>query len=207
VDAIVEGGAVANLKIGIAGAKLLPKTLQLMDKTIREDWTLLWNGFIRPTPVPGLSTVVVDRRFTLEGSTEDAFENSGVNAYAGAWTAYGSEPRYAKMKEKRGGGSKVLVWTGSKNPLRSAFRAGDSDHTEVVRGKSMLWGAKGRKGGIAARLAEGGFYQAWDKTSATPARPIIRITEQTAFEVARGMQRILRGRLGREGFRRARREP
>ncbi len=197
----------ANLKIGIAGAKSLPKALQLIDKTIREDWKLVWAGFIRPTPVPGLSVVVVDRQFTLEGSTEDAFENSGANAYAGTWTAYGSEPRYAKMKERRGGGSKVLVWQGSKNPLRSAFRAKDADHTEVVRVKSMLWGAKGRKGAIAARLAEGGFWQPWDKTSATPARPIIRLTEQTAFEVARGMQRILRGRLGREGFRKARREP
>ena len=196
-----------NVQIRIAGSKSLPLVLQLVDKTIRSDWELLWRGFIRPTPVPGMSTVVLERRFTLEGSTEDAFENSGANAYSGTWTAYGSEPRYARVKEKVGGGTKVLVWQGSKNPLRSAFKERDPDHFEVVRGKSMLWGAKGRKGAIAARLAEGGFYQPWDKTTATPARPIIRVTEQTAFEIARGMQRILRGRLGREGFRKARREP
>ncbi len=196
-----------NVQIKISGSKSLPLVLQLIDKTIREDWQLLWQGFIRPTRVPGMSTNVLEKRFTLEGSTADAFENSGANAYSGTWTAYGSEPRYARIKEKVGGGTKVLVWQGSKNPLRNAFTLKDADHFEIVRGKSMLWGAKGRKGDIAARLAEGGFWQPWDKTSATPKRPIIRITDQTAFEVARGIQRILRGRLGREGFRRARREP
>ena len=197
----------ANVQIKIAGLKTLPKVLQLMDKTIREDWSLLWTGFIRPTTVPGLSVTVMEQRFTLEGSTEDAFNNSGANAYADTWSAYGSEPKYAAHKQKRGGGSQVLVWSGSKNPLRSAFRAGDSDHTEEVRGKTMRWGARGKKGKIAVKLAEGGFWQPWDKTSSTPARPIIRLTDKTAFEVARGMQRILRGRLGREGFRSARSEP
>lgn len=197
----------SNIKIKIPGSKTLPLMLQVMDQTIRSDWNLLWKGFIRQTPVPGLSVNVVDKRFTIEGSTEDAFDNSGANAYAGTWSAYGSEPRYAKMKERQGGGTSVLVWKGSKNPLRGAFRLGHPDHVEAVRGRGMIWGAKGEKGAIAARLAEGGFYQPWDKTTATPARPIIRVTEQMGLEVARGMQRILRGRLGREGFRAARREP
>jgi hypothetical protein len=36
---------------------------------------------------------------------------------------------------------------------------------------------------------------------------VIRLTESAALEVARGMQRVLRGRLGRAGFAAARREP
>jgi hypothetical protein len=178
-----------------------------MDVTLQRDWQLLWTGFIRPTPTPGLSTTVVDRRYTLEVSTEQAFDNSGSNVYAGPWEGYGSEPRYAAVKAKAGGGTSVLVWQGSKNPLRRAFLPGHPDHVEEVAGKRMVWGARGDKGAIAARLAVGGFYQPWDKTTSTPARPVIRLTEQAATEVARGMQRILRGRLGRDGFRAARRSP
>lgn len=196
-----------NIQITIPGLKNVSNLLQIADVTISNDWALVWKGFIRPTPCPGIAANVVDPRFTLEDSTAEAFDNSGVNAYAGSWAGYGAEPRYSKMKAKRGGGTSILVWQGSKDPLRDAFRKGQGDHVEGVNGRSMFWGARGRKGGIAARLSAGGFYQPWDKTSNTPARPVIRLTEATALEVARGMQRVLRGRLGRQGFAAARRQP
>lgn len=196
-----------NIKIEIPGLKNVSNLLQMVDVTISNDWALVWKGFIRPTPCPGLSTAIVDPRFTLEDSTQEAFDNSGANVYAGAWAGYGAEPRYAKMKAKRGGGTSILVWQGSQDPLRNAFIKGQAGHVEGVNGRTMFWGARGRKGGIAARLSEGGFYQPWDKTSNTPARPVIRLTEATALEVARGMQRVLRGRLGRSGFAAARRSP
>ena len=196
-----------NIQIEIPGLKNVSKMLQLADVTISKDWALVWKGFIRPTPCPGISANVVDPRFTLEDSTQEAFDNSGANVYAGAWAGYGAEPKYSKMKSKAGGGTSILVWQGSADPLRDAFRKGKGDHIEGVSGLSMFWGAKGRKGGIAARLSQGGFYQPWDKTSNTPARPVIRLNESAALEVARGMQRVLRGRLGRAGFAAARREP
>lgn len=196
-----------NISIKIPGAAALPRLLQLVDVTIKEDWELLWKGFIRRTPVPGMSTVVVERKWTLEGSTKDAFDNSGKNAYAEAWPGYDNEPKYAYVKQKLGGGTGILVWEKSKNPLRKAFMSGHPDHVEEVAEKRMIWGAKGKKGAIAARLSEGGFFQPWDKTTNIPARPIVRLSEDAGKEVARGMQRILRGRLGREGFRAARREP
>ena len=196
-----------NIQITIPGLKNVSNLLQIADVTISNDWALVWKGFIRPTPCPGIAANVVDPRFTLEDSTQEAFDNSGSNAYAGPWAGYGAEPRYSKMKAKAGGGTSILVWQGSQDPLRDAFKKGQRDHVEGVSGRSMFWGAKGRKGGIAARLSEGGFYQPWDKTANTPARPVIRLTEATALEVARGMQRVLRGRLGREGFAAARREP
>ena len=196
-----------NIQITIPGLKNVSNLLQMVDVTISNDWALVWEGFIRPTPCPGLSTAIVDPRFTLEDSTQEAFDNSGVNIYAGAWAGYGAEPKYSKMKAKRGGGTSILVWQGSQDPLRNAFIKGQAGHVEGVNGRTMFWGARGRKGGIAARLSEGGFYQPWDKTSNTPARPVIRLTEATALEVARGMQRVLRGRLGRSGFAAARRSP
>jgi len=196
-----------NIQITIPGLKNVSNLLQIADVTISNDWALVWKGFIRPTPCPGIGASVVDPRFTLENSTQEAFDNSGSNAYAGAWAGYGAEPKYSKMKSKAGGGTSILVWQGSADPLRDAFRKGQAGHVEGVSGRSMFWGARGRKGGIAARLSQGGFYQPWDKTSNTPARPVIRLTEATALEVARGMQRVLRGRLGRAGFAAARREP
>ncbi len=196
-----------NLQVRIGGLQQVSATLQLLDVAMRDDWELLWKGWIRPTKAPGMAGLVIREQYTLEGSTESAFDHSGRNAFFGGWSEYQNEPRYARAKERHGGGTSVLVWQGSKNPLRKAFLRGHSDHLELVRGQSMVWGAKGEKGAIAQRLAQGGFYQPWDKTSNTPPRPVIRLNEKAALEVLRGMQTILRGRLGREGFKAARREP
>lgn len=196
-----------NLHVSIAGLQQVSTTLQLLDVSIRDDWELLWKGWIRATKAPGMPGVVIREQYTLEGSTQFAFDHSGRNAFFGGWSEYQTEPRYARAKERHGGGTSVLVWQGSKNPLRRAFLRGHSDHLELVRGQSMAWGAKGEKGAIAQRLAQGGFYQPWDRTSATPPRPVIRLNEKAALEVLRGMQTIIRGRLGRQGFQGARREP
>jgi hypothetical protein len=186
----------------------LQLVLQLVAKTLKSDWELLWQGFIRKTKAPGMSGLVIRERYTLEGSTKDAFDNSGANAYSGPWPGYDGEPKYAKMKNSAKGGNSVLVWEGSKDPLRNAFeKKGHPNHTEKVTPKGMTWGAVGDKGKIAARLADGGFYQPWDKKTINKKRPAIRVTEETAKEVARGMQTILRGRLGRTGFANARKEP
>ena len=194
-----------NLRIKIGGLKAVSTTLQLIDRSIVEDWTMLWRGFIRPTKAPGMVGLVIRREYTLEGSTEMAFDHSGRNAYFGEWPGYEGEERYARVKAKYGGGTSILVWQGAKNPLRKAFTLGHPDHQEFVRGKSMRWGAKGEKGGIAARLAEGGFYQPWDRITVNKQRKIVRLNEAVALQVIKGMQTILRGRLGREGFRAARR--
>ena len=197
-------GMGTNITISIGGLADVQVMLQLAQVTIDRDWPLLWKGWMRPTPTPRLNIPIVDREFTLEDSLRAAFANSGRNAYATAWAGYNNEPRYARMKAKAGGGSRILIWEGSKNPMSSAFFAGDPDHEEWVRGKEMGYGATGRKGAIAARLSEGGFFQPWDKTSATPARPIGRINGAVALAVAKGMQRILNGRLDRASYARAR---
>jgi len=178
--------------------------LQIADVTLREDWDILWRGFIRSTPVPGGTQEVVAARMTLEGSTQEAFDQSGKNAYSEPWAGYANEPRYEAMKRRVTGATSVLVWVGAKDPLRAAFLRGHRDHVETVQNGQFRWGVRGVKGTIAARLAQGGFWQPWDKTSATPPRPAIRLTEATAIQACKGMQRILLARLGSAAYRAAR---
>ena len=192
------------IKIKINGVTSLPKVIGLIDKTLDEDWAILWQAFMRPTKAPGMKDYAIRKQFTLEGSTQQAFDNSGRNVYFDVWTAYPDEPRYQRVKEKVGGGTNVLVWQGSKNPLRAAFIKGHEDHVMKINKKTMRWGAGGRKGEIAAKLATGGFYQPWDKITVSTKRPIIRINEAMAIEVCKGMQSVLRGRLGIQGYRAAR---
>lgn len=193
-----------QLHVHIDGLTGVSDMLQLADVTIKEDWNLVWKGFIRQTPIPKSTQNVMDREYTLEGSTQDAFDASGKNAYSEPWDGYGNEPKYAAMKARKTGSLSVLVWVGSKNPLRAAFLKGHKDHVESVRNATMKWGVKGVKGEIAKRLAQGGFWQPWDKTRNTPARPAIRATEATAINVCKGMQRVLLARLGSDAYRAAR---
>lgn len=189
--------------ISVGGVEALKRTIGILDVTIAGDWDTVWRGSVTPTPCPGLSAQVVDSTKTLAVATQEAFDRGGPSALSPGrvWTGYSKEPRYARHKSKRGGGNRVLVWTGSKKPLRDTFRLGNPDNIFAVSGMSMRFGTTRY---YAARLQSGGFFQPWDKTDDTPARVMLEVTDTFAREVARGMQRVMRGRLGRAGFAKAR---
>lgn len=197
-------GAPGLVTVSVGGLPALKRTIGILDVTLSSDWEVVWRGSVTPTPCPGLAAKVVDTPKTLAVATQEAFDRGGASALAPArvWTGYGNEPKYAAHKRRRGGGESVLVWAGSKTPLRDTFKIGNPDNIFEASGVRMRYGTRRY---YAARLQAGGFFQPWDKTTDTPARVMLEVTEIYGREVARGMQRVLRGRLGREGFTRARR--
>lgn len=197
-----RGGLVT---IRTTGLGELRKTLQLVDVTIAKDWDTVFRGAVTPTPCPGLSAKVVDAPKTLEVAIQESFDRGGPSALqSDVWADLSREPKYAAHKARRGGGSNMLVWAGSKRPLRDSFKVGNPRNVFRVSGLSMMYGTIVT---YAARLQAGGFWQPWDETDNIEARVMLQATETWATEVARGMQRVLRGRLGQEAFAAARREP
>lgn len=190
--------------VTVGGIPALRKTIGILDVTLSSDWETVWRGSVTPTPCPGLAAKVVDDPKTLAVATQEAFDRGGPSALSPGrvWTGYGREPKYAAHKLRRGGGSDVLVWAGSKRPLRDTFKLGNPGNIFDLSGMRMRYGTTRY---YAARLQAGGFFQPWDHIDDTPARVMLEVTEIFGREVARGMQRVMRGRLGREGFAHARR--
>lgn len=170
------------------------------------DMTPIWEGFIRPVMLSELqirgapdmygtaqrslgAVPLVEPRYTLEGSVAEAFDRGGRNAYRSrAWAGYESEPIYAAYKMSAGGGTRILLWDGSSDPLVETFLdARHVDHVEVTDAERMSWGSSRD---YASDLHEGGFYQPWDRTY--PAgRPIIPPAQPAGFRLAKGVQRMI----------------
>lgn len=187
------------LEVNVAGFPELSTTIGLIDVTLTEDWDLLWRGLIRSTRAPGrVGTVMAKDDYTLDAIMRDSFEQGGVNVFnTNAWARYWAEPKYEAAKKKHGGGDKVLVWAGSQDPLKDTFKKGHKEHIEAVDADGFRYGTRRR---YAGRLHLGGFYQPWDKTSNTPARPLFTPTKDHGFQIAKGMQRIIVGRIQDSGM-------
>lgn len=171
---------------------------------------LALQGVIRETPCPGLNVPVVDKKYTLEQHARDLFANEGTSEYSNRkWTRYGNEPRYEAYKTGRRAGSKVGTWEGSRNPLeRTLTDRNDPEHIESVYagagGFRMEWGSARH---YARTFDEGGPVQRWDNVP-QPARALRPVdSAELAFRAAKGMQRVLVGRLNLSGGEAGRRLP
>lgn len=170
------------------------------------DMTPIWEGLIRPVMLSQLkirgapdlygiaqqslgAVPLVEPRYTLEGSVAEAFANGGRNAYRSrAWRGYDAEPIYAAYKLEAGGGTRILLWDGSGDPLIDTFLdANHEDHVEITEPERMSWGSSRD---YAADLHEGGFWQPWDKMR-PDARPILPPAQPAGFRLAKGVQRMV----------------
>lgn len=173
------------------------------------DWRPIWEGMIRPRPVgalkvrgapdpyglaqQGLGYVpFLEPKWTLEGSTADAFDGGGLNAYRDkAWQGYQSEPRYEAYKLGADGGTDVLLWKDAGDPLiDTLLTKSHPEHLESMTTTGMQWGTARW---YAGRLHEGGFWQDWDEVR-PEGRPIIpdrEVAAEVGFRVAKAVQRVV----------------
>jgi len=156
--------------------------------------TTINSSIIRPTPGPGTSQPIMREAFTLEVQSREAFAQEGKTALLGGWEGYSREPIYAALKQRKGGGSRVGIWDGSKRPLFETFRKNHPEHIESVDAAGFVWGSRRS---YAGRFHEGGF-QPFDKIR-HPGRPIVIVDRQFGREVARAYQRWLAFKLRSEG--------
>jgi hypothetical protein len=156
--------------------------------------TTINSSIIRPTAGPGTSQPIMREAFTLEVQSREAFAQEGKTALLGGWEGYSREPIYAALKQRKGGGSRVGIWDGSKRPLFETFRKNHPEHIESVDAAGFVWGSRRS---YAGRFHEGGF-QPFDKIR-HPGRPIVIVDRQFGREVARAYQRWLAFKLRSEG--------
>ncbi len=183
------------LTIDVEGMPELTTVLSLVAEAF-DEWQLLWEAFIRPTRGPG-GKPIIPAEYTLEGSVRAAFASGGRSKYSSSpWADYSNEPVYAQMKLEQGGGTRILIWDGSRRPLVDTFlNKGDSDHIEEVTKQGFVWGSSRP---YAQRLHEGGFFQPWDDIE-PPARPIIRLTSEAGVQLGKGVQRLVAEKIRRGG--------
>mgnify|MGYP000956368188 CR=1 FL=1 len=154
-----------------------------------KDQIRLYQAMIRPMKRPDGRGWVIDPQYTFEGATRRKFEQGGRNTYdPNPWEAYANEPRYAKMKAHYGGGSRVLIWEGAKDPLFETLL--NPDHPEHIEAVKVGFFQFGTRRWYARRLHLGGFWQPWDKVF-PKARPILRLSQRAGVEFARGAQRLI----------------
>lgn len=143
--------------------------------------------------------------YDLDTLAADAFANEGKNALQGAWTRYAGEPRYKAMKDRQGGGDRVGIWSGSKNPLDRTFRRGDPEHVDEVNDRGL---DKGSDRWYAGTFHAGGVRTPWGEMQPSrPAYPRGRSFRAWGLEVARAFQRAMVGKIIEHGGSLTRVEP
>jgi len=193
------------IDLKLTGVETVNQILSVADKFFGNQ-ELLWQAVVRETRLPNGSGPIIPNRYTLEGSVQEAFERGGANTYGGAWLGLWREPNYRAYKDRKGGGSRMLIWDGSRDPMFASFLdRRHPEHIEEVTSTGVRWGSSMTR---ASRLSAGGFTQRWDRGVVVPARPIVRFGSKGAAQLAKGGARLLldrvrgakRGVLGRFGL-------
>lgn len=183
------------LNVRIMGLDGVQRALGIMaDAFDANDRQRICEAVMSPTAGPGGLQTIVRPGFTLEEQARDAFDSQGTNALQGRWTAYAAEPVYAAYKERKGGGGRVGIWSGSGRPLFLTFRKGHPENINKASPNGFEWGSRRT---YAGRFHKGG-YQPWDKIIAA-GRLVVVVNDTFSREVARGHQRYIVAALRERG--------